>query len=390
MHGHVQKLQNVQDLEKSNRMLFMKKNNFLHNRLSIVAAYYIMALVLFCGAKAPKDPHKIWTKAIEKEWAENKKSKNSVLFKDVTVGEEVLKAVPSDAKDFADQAWNAYGDEMIIGMSFFEDFIKEPRVLKGERRATYGPGLTYVFDMDSKKIEQHACSGVWRDIAAKFTTEDIWEQFRMCCIHNLFSKYGLQRAIKGYDLDGRAQVALCYAGYQSPSSMKAIAKEYSKAITIQEKMDAFLANVPRRTARGVKISTGSLKRRWWCAAYAVGIISSEDLMSVSCASYASIALSKVYENGHFKYDEETVQYALDKARSDSSQTIAESLNDFEMGQSVIARREIMNTFDVFGKDNLFFASDNANKTQSFKKGVELVRNKSQIRPPLKNNEGNYL
>lgn len=349
----------------------------------VAAMYYMMALVLFCGAKMPEKSKDAKGERAKTEFVTQYDKAITLLSKRMNSENGVFKAIPVNAKDFADQAWNAYRDELVIGMSFFEDFIKEPRILKGERRATFGPGLTYVFDVDENgKIEQHKCNGKWADRAAKFTIDDIWNQFRMCCIHNMFAKYGLQKAIKGTDLNGRACIALCFAGYQSPSAMKSIAEEYSGAITMQEKMDAFLAKVPRRTAKGVKISTGSLKRRWWCAAYANGLITSQDLMSVPCASYASIELSKVYKDGHFKYDDETIQYALNKVCDVDRKNINDFLSDFEMGQDIMTRmeNEELNIYNVFGKNNVFFVSDNTsvNKKDAFRHGANrIVKNKSK-------------
>ena len=251
-------------------------------------------------------------------------------------GIENIKFVASDKENFAKEAWNAYGNEIIMGLPFFETYRGAPQPHAGEERCTYGPGITWVYTVNANgTINQYPCSGSWKQKAANFTEEEIWEQCKLHCMKDVFG-YGLKPAISGLDnLDGRVCVGLCFAGYQAHTGMKNIAKAFSNATSIQEKMDAFLQNVPKKTAKGVDIEEGSLKRRWWCAAYAVGLVSSADFLSLPCDSYSKIDVSMVFRNGHFKYDAETVEYALNKARTKQKQSVSDLLARSETGQSAM-------------------------------------------------------
>ena len=306
-------------------------------RVAAYLTWYLMLMTAIGGGVGVANKDKIADVAkdkIEKIKGAFHKEKEKSEDEDAKI--EDISFVASDEKNFAKKAWEAYGNEIIMGLPFFETYRGAPQVHSGEERCTYGPGITWVYTVNANgTINQYPCSGSWKQKAANFTEEEIWEQCKLHCMKDVLG-YGLKPAISGLDnLDGRVCVGLCFAGYQAHTGMKNIAKAFSKATTIQEKMDAFLQNVPKKTAKGVDIEEGSLKRRWWCAAYAVGLVSSADFLSLPCDSYSKIDVSMVFRNGHFKYDAETVEYALNKARTKQKQSVADLLARSEAGQSAM-------------------------------------------------------
>lgn len=326
----VKKDKNGKDKKLSN---FTKKNP----RVAAYLTWYLMLMTAIGGVVGVADKDKIADVAkdkIEKIKGAFHKEKETSEDEDAKI--EDISFVSADEKNFAKKAWNAYGNEIMMGLPFFETYRGAPQPHTGEERCTYGPGITWVYTVNANgTINQYPCSGSWKQKAAKFTEEEIWEQCKLHCMKDVFG-YGLEPAISGLDnLDGRVCVGLCFAGYQAHTGMKNIAKAFSKATTIQEKMDAFLQNVPKKTALGVDIEEGSLKRRWWCAAYAVGLVSSADFLSLPCDSYSKIDVSMVFRNGHFKYDAETVEYALNKARTKQKQSVSDLLARSNAGQSAM-------------------------------------------------------
>lgn len=323
-------------------------------RVAAYLTWYLMLMTVIGSGVGYANKDKI--KDAVKDKIENVKDvfrrpKQEIVMDQQSNVKDSIRFVSPSVENFAQDAWNAYGNEIVMGLPFFETFRTTPRVHSGESRYTYGPGITWVYTVDSKgNIHQNPCTGSWKDVAQNFTMDEMWNQCRLHCLVDVFG-YGLKPAITGVEnIDGRACIAICFAGYQTHVPMKKIAQAYASADTIQGKMDAFLQGVPKSTADGTDIEAGSLKRRWWCAAYAVGLVSSADFVSLPCDSYSKIDVSMVYRNGHFKYDAETIEYALTKAKTKQRQSVNDLLSESEMGRVAMQHKSDTYTIGLAEKE----------------------------------------
>jgi hypothetical protein len=147
------------------------------------------------------------------------------------------------------------------------------------------------------------------------------------------------------------QIALIMAGYQRPADMQYIAEKISKAKNNQEIADAFLVY------RGAeKWKDGTLRRRWWCAAYAIGVISTEDFLNLSRDAFSFININRVMQNGHFITSDDVVKYALTVAKTGHKSTVKGFLNSFEEGRQILKS-----------------VSGNKSRTISFNDAVKQIR-----------------
>lgn len=244
---------------------------------------------------------------------------------------------------YTERAMQELYPELVVGIEFMETNRETPIQQSKESRCTYWNGLTWVYTRNSDgKIVQHACLGKWKDYAARLDAEQRYEQFRMHLEFEVFAK--LKSVTADKKLNHNEQVALCLAGYQLSAKMDIIATKLNEATNIQQKMDAFKYGPAPLSWRA-----GSYKRRWWCGAYANGLISYDDFMSLKKDGYSAISLDKVATGvarnklrqvvsiGHFKYDAATIAYALQTARDANRTTIVrDAVKKTKSGRDALA------------------------------------------------------
>ncbi|MBO7508955.1 MAG: tetratricopeptide repeat protein [Alphaproteobacteria bacterium] len=249
----------------------------------------------------------------------------------------------TDTRDFMTMAMEDLYPEVFVGVEELETNRQTPKKQPRESRYTYWNGLTWVYTVDKKgNIHQHPCTGQYKDMAAKMTREQREEQFRLHLQFETFQR--LKTNVEGKThINHNMMVALCMAGYQLPGHMADIASRLDKATNTQEIMDAFKYKLPT----GESWRVGTLKRRWWCGAYAAGLITAEDLLSLPKDAFSRITLDQVATGikkdkhgrtviGHFKYDSATVQRALETARGGTQPIVQDIMNGSQAGRDVIA------------------------------------------------------
>jgi len=163
------------------------------------------------------------------------------------------------------------------------------------------------------------------------TFDQNYEQVRMHLEYETLPK--LARIARDTNVDERLAVALIYAGYQRLSDMSGIAQRASTAQTPQQVADAFqyFHNMPK------KYKYGSLKRRWVCAAYAVGAITADDLLKMSRDAFSALEVNNIYRNGHFLLGAETVKFVL--SRTNKNESVETFLAGFPAGQKILGGKE---------------------------------------------------
>lgn len=267
--------------------------------------------------------------------------------------EEIIKE-PEKPTDFTSLAMAHYYPELFVAVEELETYRAKPKKHTKEKRYTYWNGLTWVYTVNKNgTISQHPCNGQWKNMAAGFSREQCEEQFRL---HLQFETFkSLKSAINGKSNINHQQImGLLMLGYQLPGKMAPIANYLNKAINTQQKMDAFKYSLPDNPLW----REGTLKRRWWCGAYATGLITIDDLLSLKKDSFSKISLAKVATGikrnskgevlsiEHFKFDTATVQYALNTARTKGDKPIVRDvLNQTTGGRAVIKAIESGTTID---------------------------------------------
>jgi tetratricopeptide (TPR) repeat protein len=225
-------------------------------------------------------------------------------------------------------------------------------------------------------ITQHPCAGTYKDMAAGFNREQCEEQFRL---HLRFETFkSLKSAINGKNNINHQQImGLLMLGYQLPGKMASIATRLNNAANNQQIMDAFKHNLPENPLW----REGTLKRRWWCGAYATGLITVEDLLTLKKDAFSKISLTKVATGikkntkgevlsiEHFKFDSTTVQYALNTARTKGNNPIVRDvLNQTAGGRAVIKAVESGTQIDFIIAKSNFDQTDYAKAVTSFRSG----------------------
>ncbi|MBQ0013477.1 MAG: tetratricopeptide repeat protein [Proteobacteria bacterium] len=262
-----------------------------------------------------------------------KEAVTPVVKKQIVVNPYVSTSEP----DFINKALKKYFPHILVGLAELETCFESPVLISGESRATYYLGLTWVYERnDEGKIIQHPCTGKWRAVAAEFTNKEKQQQLKMHLEHETLGR--LQKYAQKIDdmQDHRISIALLWAGYQRSVDMGGIVNLLSKAQTKQDKADAFAYY-----GGNAKWRRGTLKRRWLCAAYAVGIIDDNDLLNMNMDAFASLKISNYYkrdQNGqyHFLLDEDTVKQVLGLT------TKNERVKDF-VGKEIVAQLSKNNT-----------------------------------------------
>lgn len=233
---------------------------------------------------------------------------------------------PND-DDFVERALNEYWAEIGVGLTELETYRATPVVHAGESRATRGLGCTWDYEYNSKGvlIKKPNVPGKTKSL----DKDKNYEQTKLHLIDETLPV--LKNATKGKNnIQAQQAIALIFAGYQRPNDMKEIANRIAIAKTPQEVADAFDYYPGPEQWR-----TGTLKRRWWCAAYAIGKISSQDLLALPRDAFSNININNVYKNGHFLLGDETVAYALNHAKQGNKSGVETFLSDFADGKSIV-------------------------------------------------------
>lgn len=247
---------------------------------------------------------------------------------EIVVTSETRTVNPDEAQ-FVKQAINEYWPEIAIGLTELETYRAEPKRHGTESRSTNGLGNTYTYYYNNIAELYRVPNSIDVKKVKIFDKAGNYEQCKRHLIYETLP--GLQSAIQGKNNIGAQQsVALVWAGYQRPADMAGIANRISAAKTVQQVADAF-AYYPG----AAKWRDGTLKRRWWCAAYAIGLIDIKDFMELDRDAFSRININNVYRNGHFLLGKETVKYALARAKGDNRK-VSSFLGDFKLGCELMA------------------------------------------------------
>jgi len=287
--------------------LFMKK----YPNFSAHIIYYLMFAISIGGVKVFRDlshgdggDGKIPTETVV-----HKTKKNPVAIDTNTV-EGMLAA---------------YWNDIAIGLTELETYRKKPVVQKGEHRATNGLGVTYYYTRNKNgKITRRAAT----EKMPAMSYDENYEQLRMHLEYET-----LPRVIEATkDVDGitdAQKVALVFAGYQRPADVKRIVKKLRVARTRQQVADAFkeMGNISE------KYRNGTMRRRWICAAYATGMITSDDLLNMARDSFSKTNINSIIKDTHFVLTDEVVKYVL--SRQNGNNTVFEFLSTFNTGKKIL-------------------------------------------------------
>ena len=313
---------------KDNKLSLFTKNN---PQVAAYLTWYLMLLTVFGGAGLATNKSK------KSNDIQNKTENVKHVFADNSAKRTIdIQKIynPADAsfkKDFINENWS----EIITGLLEFETYREKPVKHTKESRSTYGPGLTWVYD----KTGQHACVGTYKDMAEQFSEEQIWDQVKQHCLYKGECLSKIKSELKKYNFsvvtDNQIK-GLLFAGYQTPSSLghPIVNKTDKKGNIIKDKngnpiKERMPGIIPKLSEAGNDIQKivdsfiagkdiderwrdGTNKRRWWCAMCYIGKISVNDLLSMDCDAFSEISLGVVMKNGHFVYDDSTIEYALSR------------------------------------------------------------------------------
>lgn len=302
---------------------FTKKNP----RLAAYLTWYLMLLTVIGGAEIGINKDKISDnikgkferaqKAVAKENADENEPQEKDEEQTLDIQKLYSPENESFAKDFVDENWN----EIVAGLLEFETYRDKPTVHAKETRATYGPGLTWVY----QNGKQYPCTGKYKKIAENFSDEEVWDQVKQHCLYRGECLYKLRNELNKYNfsfMTDNQVLGLFFAGYQTPSLladkkvnkgkpnekiMPGIVHRLSSAGDDTQKIvDSFIAG----TEINSKWRSGTNKRRWWCAMYYIGKISADDFLALDRDVFSEININVIMKNGHFVYGDDVVDYAL--------------------------------------------------------------------------------
>jgi hypothetical protein len=282
------------------------------------------ASVVFSGTQ-------LGIKGAEDNKDDKKDEKKEVVINNEKKGsyDKKLKKIDPQESNFVQQALNEYWPVLAVGLTELETYRGVPKLQGSEARSTNGLGVTYTYYYNEKGILYRVANPKNAEKVRTFDVAGNYEQCKRHLTYETLPKLG--NAIKRKEnITAQQSVALVLAGYQRPSDMDNIALRLSKAKTKQEIADAF-AYYPGST----KYKEGTLKRRWWCAAYATGVITMQDFIDLPRDGFSNIELSNVYKDGHFVLTNEAVQYELKTAKTGKRSTVKDFLNSFETGQEIL-------------------------------------------------------
>ncbi len=318
---------------------------------SYLMYYMVFASMMFAGGHVVSNQISSNSED-EKEIVEKKQEQGPFGIR-TTVKSKTIN--PSDA-DFVKKSLTEYWPYIAVGLTELETYREKSVLQIGESRETNGLGLTwhYIYDNNAVLHKHPNTPGKTK----QWTHDYNYQQVQRHLIYETLPK--LKNAIKDKkNIYAQQAIAILMAGYQRPSDMVSIADAVSNATSSQEIADAF------QYYPGVKKwRDGTMKRRWWCAAFAVGAISAQDFFDLPRDAFSSITLAQVYQDGHFIINEQTVQYALKQAKIyGKSSTVKSFLSQFAEGKSVL---------DFVQQDKI----DVPAKTISFNSAIRQIRQKN--------------
>lgn len=228
---------------------------------------------------------------------------------------------------YAKAALEQYWPEIAVGLTELETYNAKSKRHDREARETNGLGCTYhYYYNDAGELVRYENRLGW---GVEWSRDKNYEQCRRHLLYETLPS--LKFAVRGkQNIGAQQEVALVLAGYQRPSDMAGIAQRISNAKTVQQMADAF-AYYPGPQ----KWRDGTLRRRWICAAYAVGAISAQDLLHMDRDAFSTVNINNVYRNGHFLLGPQTVSYVLSRTRSTGD--VKDFLDDFETGRDILSR-----------------------------------------------------
>ncbi len=279
---------------------------------------------------------------------------------------------PSDS-DYINKAIDAYFPSIFIGLTELETYRKTPTLQRGEKRYTYYLGLTWVYERDaSGHIIQHPCDATWSKKAAKFTEQENQEQVKMHLEYETLKV--LKNAVKNTDVakDYNTTIGLLLAGYQRSGDVPGIVNSLAKAQTLQQKADAFMYyKGPER------YKNGTLKRRWICAAYAVGVINDNDLLNMHRDAFTRLDINTYCRTGkdgksHFMLDAETVSKILGIKNKNElvKDFVGKDIKPVDKEKNVILESE--NTYFAKSMEKLNQADKEYNNG-NYKKAIDIYK-----------------
>jgi len=222
--------------------------------------------------------------------------------------------------------------DMALALTELETYRDTPARHLGESRYTRGPGLTWHYTRDGAgRLHQYA-----NDKNTPVIGRDgNYEQGQMHLEFETFRKIRANASDK-QNITNRHVIGIALAGYQRPGDIVGIIGKIDAAQTKQEVADAFLHFYGM--SKKSKYFTGSLKRRWFCAALACGVITVDDFLDMQRDAFSAVEVNSIYRNGHFKLDAATVQYALSRVKKENpNNTCCEFLNEFKTGRDILKR-----------------------------------------------------
>lgn len=262
-----------------------------------------------------------------------------------------LKTINPNDANFIKLSVNEYWEHIAVGLTELETYRAESKQHGNEERETNGLGCTWHYKYDEKGVLHRYPNKLGK--TKKWSKDYNYDQARRHLIYETMP--ALRNAVKNKsNITGQHMVALVLAGYQRPSDMKYIAAKISVAKNDQEVADAFLFYSGQD-----KWKVGTWKRRWWCAAYAIGAITIEDFLNLSRDGFSLININRVMQNGHFVMTKDAIDYALTIAKAGPKSSVKNFLNGFEEGRKIL--QTVKNT---------------ESKTISFNSAIKQIRQKN--------------
>ena len=308
------------------------------------ATYYAMLLGLLGGAYGVYNKDNI--KENIKDRIEN--------LKRVLKPKKTIYDVKSDSfkQDFLDEQW----PEIVVGLLEFETYRTIPKPQGTEKRQTYGPGVTWVYENGV----QNKCIGDYVNKAKGFSEKEVWNQVRQHCLYQGECMSKIQQEAKKYGFETLSDnqiLALLLVGYQLPSrlsdgSYKDANDKYHHYDGIihrlkdagdnkQKIVDAFIAGpeVLEKYRKGTNV------RSWWCAMLYTGKVSVDEFLDMKRDVFSRINLGTVMKHKHFAYDDASVKYAMEKIESVTKDE-QEKAKEKNQTDALITVREFMNSQSV--------------------------------------------
>ena len=134
-----------------------------------------------------------------------------------------------------------------------------------------------------------------------------------------------------------------------------------------------------------------MKRRWVCAAYALGLITTDDLLDMHRDAFSRVDINNIMRNGKFLLGPETVKYVL--SRENSNNTVKEFLGEFDMGRNIIKGLKPQEHIAIFNIESqtaenllieesmkLLNQADEKYRAGKLKKAIELYEKAIKVDP----------